>query len=181
MKTGKVILTLILALSLVSYKGSAQKKETKISTPEFDFSETEKNKFPEPVGYVNDFEELFTAEQKNELEKSISDYENETTREIAIVTVNSIAPYDNIADFATDLSNKWGVGKAMIDNGLVIVFSKSLRKIRISTGNGTEKILTDEICKNILDQTIIPEFKKGKYYSGIEKGLAELIDKWDGY
>ncbi|GAA4239678.1 hypothetical protein GCM10022291_34970 [Postechiella marina] len=54
-----------------------------------------------------------------------------------------------------------------------------MRKIRISTGHGTEKILTDEICKKIIDQTIIPEFKNGDYYSGIEKGITELIAKWE--
>ena len=48
----------------------------------------------------------------------------------------------------------------------------------IATGTGTELILTDEICKNVIDLTIIPEFKNGNFYDGIKNGLIELIKKW---
>ena len=101
-----------------------------------------------------------------------------TTKQIAIVSIKSIGKYTDFDKFAIDLSNYNGIGLKEKDNGLSIVFSKNLRKIRISTGIGTEKILTDEICKNIIDQTIIPEFKDGNYYNGIEKGLTELIAEW---
>lgn len=134
--------------------------------------------FPKPVGLVNDFEQIFTAEQRISLEKRLVEYEQRTTREIAVVTVASIKPYENIVDFATDLSNEWGIGKKETNNGLSIIFSKSLKQIRISTGLGTQKILTDSICKSIIAQTIIPELKNGNHYTGIEKGIAELIKKW---
>ncbi|MEP5339638.1 MAG: TPM domain-containing protein [Algibacter sp.] len=134
--------------------------------------------FPFPIGSVSDYENIFTENQTKSLTDKILEYEQKTTREIAIVSIKSIEPYDNISKYATDLSNEWGIGKTKKDNGLLILFSKSLRKIRISTGHGTEKILTDEICKKVIDQTIIPELKNGNYYSGIEKGLAELIVKW---
>ena len=35
------------------------------------------------------------------------------------------------------------------------------------------------ICKNVIDKTIIPEFKNGEYYSGIKSGLKELIELWE--
>ena len=134
--------------------------------------------FPFPIGSVSDYEDVFTEEQLSELTKTISLYEQETTREIAIVTISSIEPYDNITDYSTDLANEWGIGKTESDNGLLILFSKNLREIRISTGYGTEKILTDEICRKVIDKTIIPEFRKGDYFSGIKIGLIELISKW---
>jgi len=52
------------------------------------------------------------------------------------------------------------------------------RQIGIATGLGIELILTDEICKDVIDQTIIPEFKEGKFYDGIKNGVTELIEKW---
>lgn len=138
-----------------------------------------KGSVPEPIGYVNDFGDLLSTEQEMKLEKIISDYEKKTTREIVIVTVDSILPFTNINNFALYLSDNWAVGKSEKDNGLTLVFSKKLRSIRISTGKGTENTLTDDICKKIIDQTIIPEFKEGKYYTGIEKGLLDLIKIWD--
>ncbi len=76
------------------------------------------------------------------------------------------------------MSNEWGIGKAEKNNGLLILFSKSLGEIQISTGTGTEKILTDKICKKVIDQIIIPEFKKGEFHNGIKKGLEKLITEW---
>lgn len=179
MKIRKPFLILVLILVLISFKNFAQETETKKPIPEFDFSELKNSKFPKPIGYVNDFEEIFTVEQKNKLERKLSDYEEQTTNEIAIITINSIEPYDNFSDYATNLSNDWGVGKVDKDNGLTIVISTNLKQIRISTGNGTEKTVTDEIRQNIIEQIIIPDFKNGNYYDGIVKGLAKLIAEWE--
>lgn len=127
---------------------------------------------------VNDFEHVFTIEQLEKLTLMIREFEKNTSNQIVIVSIKSIGTYTDFEKFSVDLSNYNGIGLKGINNGLTIVFSKKLRTIRISTGLGTEKNLTDDICKNIIDQTIIPEFKKGDYYSGIEKGMVELMAKW---
>lgn len=85
---------------------------------------------------------------------------------------------ENFDEYALGLSRFWGVGTKDKNNGLTIVLSPRLRKMRISTGLGTEKILTNEICKNVLQTIIIPEFKKGKYFDGLDKGIDELIILW---
>src|SRR5690606_23661182 len=103
----------------------------------------------------------FTESQRTELTKTLYDYDVETTRQIVVVTIDSIKPYSDIQKYATDLGNYWGVGTAEKNNGLTIVICTSCRQIGIATGLGTELILTDEICKNVIDQTIIPEFKNG--------------------
>ena len=134
--------------------------------------------FPFPIGSVSDYEKVFNESQISKLTDIISEYEKITTREIAIVSVNSIHPYKDIQEYSTDLANEWGIGNPETDNGLLLLFSKNLREIRISTGLGTEKILTDEICKKVIEDTILPEFKNGEYYDGIKNGLSELIVKW---
>ncbi|KZS40098.1 hypothetical protein AWE51_25520 [Aquimarina aggregata] len=165
MKTQKVLL-LITIFSFAVIKGFTQ--DTGI----------DKNLFPEPIGYVNDFEKILTDEQEAQLTKFLTVYEQNTTNEIAVVTLNTIETYSNFDQYAIDLSNLWGVGKKKKNNGLTIIFSKSLRKIRIVTGFGTEKKLTNEICKQVIDQIIIPEFKKGEFYDGVLLGLAELMKRW---
>ena len=103
----------------------------------------------------------------------------ETTRQIVVVTVDSISPYSDIQKFATDLSNYLGVGDAEKNNGLTIVMCNPCRKIGIATGTGTELILTNDICKKVIDQTIIPELKNGNFYVGIKNGVIDLIEKWE--
>jgi uncharacterized protein len=133
---------------------------------------------PGYIGYVNDFEDILSPDQEQELNKIISEFEKQTTNQIAIVSVDSISPYTSMKDYATDLANKWGVGQKDKDNGLVIIISKKLRQSRIATGLGTEKILTDQICQRITEQRMIPQFKNGDYFKGIREGLTELIKTW---
>ena len=156
------------------------KTETSSETPKVEFTEFDlgESDLPKLKREVNDFEFVFTPEQLEKLTLIIRNFEKETTNQIAVVSIDSIGKYTDFDQFAIDLSNYNGVGLKEKDNGLTIVFSKNLRKLRISTGYGTEKILTDEICKKIIDETIIPEFKNGEYYNGIEKGITELISKW---
>ena len=69
------------------------------------------------------------------------------------------------------------VGKKVENNGILIGIRKSLRKIRISNGNGIEKKITDGETKKIIDSIIIPEFKKGKYFDGTLQGMLAMIGK----
>ena len=179
MKIGTKILILFLTLNLLSCKGTAQETEIKKTTTEFDFSTVEKFRETKRKGLIiNDYDSIFSPSQRKELSDIIYDYNIETTRQIVVVTIDSIKPYSDIQKYAGNLMNYWGVGDAKKNNGLTIVVCNPCRQIGIATGTGTELILTDEICKNVIDQTIIPEFKNGEFYIGIKKGVTELIEKW---
>lgn len=134
--------------------------------------------FPSPVGYVNDFEGVFTTEQIEELEKLITDFENETGNEIAVITIDNIGNYTDFAQYTLDLSSKWGIGKADKNNGLSIVFSKTLRKIRINTGIGTQEVISDEFCLNLINDYFVPNFIEGKYFEGTKTALLILFEAW---
>ena len=174
-------LTILVFLTLSSCKSSQPEKTApRTDAPKVEFTEYElgESDLPKLKSEVNDYESIFTFEQRLQLTKKIREFEKNTTNEIAIVSIDSIGKYTDFNQFAIDLSNYNGVGQKEKDNGLTIVFSKTLRKIRISTGYGTEKILTDEICKKVIDEAILPEFENGDYYIGIKKGMEELINKW---
>lgn len=173
----KYFLVVFAVLSLVACKTSTKNEVEHIR--ERTEIEHQNVIFPEPAGFVNDFDKIFTPAQKEKLEKFIAEYEQQTSSHIAVVTVNSIAPYKEIQWYATDLANYWGVGKEENNNGLLILLNKTEREIWISTGLGTEKVLTDEIVKHTIDSVIIPEFKSGHYYDGILKGLKDLTSKWN--
>ncbi|WP_408039771.1 TPM domain-containing protein [Tenacibaculum amylolyticum] len=128
---------------------------------------------------INDYDRIFTPLQVEDLSKIINNYYNVTTRQIVIVTVDTISPYKDIQRMAADLGQYWGVGMTEKNNGLIILLCKPCRKITIVTGNGTELILTNQVCKEIIDKIMVPEFKDGDFYKGIKKGIFELISKWE--
>ena len=142
------------------------------------FSFGQENNFPKPIGYVNDFENVLSLEEVTKLENLLINYEKQTYNELVIVTISKTENEIDFDTYALDLSKNWGVGKRGKDNGLVIVILNQLGRIRICTGTGTEKILTDEICNTILEENIIPNFKNGEIYNGIESGINALIEKW---
>ena len=88
-------------------------------------------KFPDYVGYVNDFENIFTNDQIKELNDIIIRNEKETSNEIAIVTINTYKPYETLFLYSLDLSNRWGIGKKN-KNKYYAGYTLKARKIKIT-------------------------------------------------
>ncbi len=132
---------------------------------------------PEPLGYVNDFEKIFNANEIQTLTSIIKDFEAKTGIQIAILTTDtSMVTSERFENFVVAVGNKWGVGKKDENNGIVIGFSKGYRKIRISNGYGIEKLISDKETKGIIEDHFIPYFKQNEYYQGTFEGLKSLIE-----
>ena len=100
--------------------------------------------------------------------------------QVAIVTVNDLEGKKAI-DFATSLANKWGVGHNDTNDGITILVKPKTSdtpegkgEATIATGTGMQKILTDSICKSIIDKTMLPKFKENKYGEGISDALDKI-------
>ncbi len=137
----------------------------------------EKFEFPDPIGAVNDFEKILTLEQIDTLTKLIQNHKNLTTNQIAIVTIDSFAPYKTLFDYTIDLFNTWGIGTKEKNNGVAVVFGTSIKEIRIMVGIGLERKLTDAETEAIIGDMVIPEFKNGNYYNGVKIGLLKIIEE----
>lgn len=138
---------------------------------------TENAIFPKPIGLINDFENILTEVEEKELTAIIKEHESKTTDQIAIVTLTTLEPYENINDYSFDLANHWGVGQKDKNNRVLIALGKNLRAIRIQNGFGIEKRLTDTETKKIIDELMIPEFKVNNYFLGLKKGVEAIIKK----
>lgn len=127
---------------------------------------------------VQDYTSLFSNTEKSALAQKIIDYESSSTNEICIYTIDSLPKNTKSLYYATEIANKLGVGKKEKDNGLLILISKYDRQINMATGYSTEKIITDRICKSIIDSTIVPKFKDKEYYHGVNNALDSIIKFW---
>ena len=131
-----------------------------------------------PTGWTNDFEHILTTAQVVYLDSLIGNFENETSIEIAVVTIDtSVVDKAGFEKFIKNLSNDWAVGKKGLNNGIVIGISAGLKKIRINNGYGIEPMLSDTETKRIIDEIMIPEFRKAAYFEGIEKTILAIISK----
>lgn len=125
------------------------------------------------LGYVSDPDGYISAIYEEEINKVLFELERNTSAEVAIVVVKSIG--DEIPKkFATKLFNKWGIGKADKDNGLLILTVMDQRRTEFETGYGLEAILTDNICYRIGTDEIVPFFKEGEYGEGLLKAADKV-------
>lgn len=118
--------------------------------------------------------DVFTTEQFAALTAKLDSFERATTVQIQIYTTNDLYGYD-IVDFAQRLGEGWGVGLESADNGIVIVCKPKTfganGEVTIQVGYGIEPLMPDVVCKQIIDDEMIPKFKKGHYYSGIDRAV----------
>jgi uncharacterized protein len=135
---------------------------------------------PVPPKLVNDFAGILNQTESNNLETKLVQFARETTTQIVVVTVPDLEGYD-AGDYAFRLGEKWGVGQQGEDNGLVILVKPKTGneqgRIFIATGYGLEGVLPDAVVNGtIIDNEIIPYFKQGNYYQGLESGINVIMD-----
>jgi uncharacterized protein len=128
---------------------------------------------PEPRGYVSDFAGVLPADTKGALEEALRLAEQETTVQIAVVTVKDLGG-DDINGYAVRLFEKWGIGKKGSDNGLLLITAIAERKVRIEVGYGLEGYITDSRAGRILDESVLPDFREDHFALGIVKGAEAL-------
>jgi uncharacterized protein len=84
-----------------------------------------------------------------------------------------------IEDFATQLANRWGVGRKDTNDGILILLAKNDHQHRISVGLGLELVLTDEKCA-ALGKEMVPLLRKGKYEDALlhlANGITGVIQR----
>ena len=129
---------------------------------------------PSPPRLVNDFANLMSVDEQMRLEKDLVAYNDSTSTQVAIVTLADLGDYD-IFDWAVEIGKKWGVGTAQKNNGVVIIVGLApKRKLFIATGGGVQGFLPDIICKRIIDQKIVPNFKEKRFYDGFNEAFQVI-------
>ncbi len=116
--------------------------------------------------YVSDPDGILTPEAKSSINAAMRNIRRSTSAEAVVVIVDNIDS-DDIDTFATELFTEWGLGKKDVDNGLLILVAKDMRRAAIRPGYGLEGVLPDIICASILRDRMFPEFRKGDYSAGL--------------
>ncbi len=129
---------------------------------------------------VYDYANVLSSNEKAQLEQKLIRYSDSTTTQIVIITIESLQGED-VAILGPKWAQEWGIGgTAQNDNGVIILLSKAERKINISPGYGLEDRLTAGIGGQIIRNVIIPKFKAGSFYNGLDKGTDEIFKVFTG-
>lgn len=128
---------------------------------------------------VYDYVNLLTATQKSQLEQKLIRYSDSTSTQIVIAIISS-TDGENINYLGAQWGQKWGIGQAKEDNGILILLARDDRRIAINTGYGVEEYLTDFMSRRIIEKVMVPEFKNNNYYGGLHRGADAIFKVLNG-
>ncbi|TDL99510.1 MAG: hypothetical protein C4K58_06320 [Flavobacteriaceae bacterium] len=135
---------------------------------------------PKNGGLVWDFADLLNPSEEYQLNQKLIHYNDSTSTEIAVVTIDELKDGWGIHPMATEIGDDNQIGKADKDNGIVILLSKKDRKIAIAGGEGTQIEVTSYISKTIIDHDMRPHFKNGDFFLGLNTAIDSIIRVLEG-
>lgn len=139
---------------------------------------------PVPHQAVNDFAKFLTSDERQWLENELRAYYTRTSNAMVIVTLDSLTDAKTkmaytIEEAARMYFNTWGIGDSVKNNGVLIMASRSPRRVRIEVGIGLEDILTDFTCQAIIADVLVPNFKQGAFFQGLKEAVRAIENKLD--
>jgi uncharacterized protein len=129
--------------------------------------------YPELAGRVTDEAGLLSPADKTDIEADLASLEQTSTDQLAVVTVKSLQGY-SIEDYGIGLARKWGIGQKGKDNGVLLIVAPNDRKVRIEVGRRLEPFLTDTMAALIIENAILPKFRRGDFAGGIKDGIRDI-------
>lgn len=131
--------------------------------------------FPKLTGRVVDEANLLSAATRAALEAELAALEEKSTDQVVVVTLSTLAGY-TIEDYGYRLGRAWQIGQKGKDNGVILIVAPNERKVRIEVGRGLEPHLTDAMSRLIVENAILPRFRRGDFEGGIVAGVRDIKD-----
>ena len=133
---------------------------------------------PDPPRLVNDFAGILQPDEVQRLENKLVAFSDSTSTQIVVVIVKSLNGADKQM-FAYQIGKKWGVGIKGKNNGAVVLvkpkYPNEKGEIEIQTGYGLEGVIPDALAKRIINNEMVPNFRDGNYYAGIDAAVTTMI------
>lgn len=132
-----------------------------------------------PENWVNDYANVFNDVEEQRLNQKLNSFQYRSSTQIFIISISENNGYP-VSRLAPEIGELWGVGQQGKDNGLIILMDMGARDVFISTGYGVEEYVTDVSAGIIVRNEIVPNFKEGNFYGGIDQATDVLIDLLEG-
>jgi uncharacterized protein len=132
-----------------------------------------------PQSWVNDYAGVFSSAEAGALEQKLNEFEYRSSTQIFVVSLDNNGGYP-VSDLAPRIGEAWGVGQQGKDNGLLVVMDMQENKVFISTGYGLEEYIPDAIASRIVQNEVLPNFRNGDFYKGVDAATDVMISLLDG-
>jgi uncharacterized protein len=132
-------------------------------------------KFPPLTGQIVDDAGLLSAADRSEILDTLRALEAKSTDQVVVYTTKSLQGYP-IEDYGYQLGRAWGIGQKDKNNGVILIVAPNERKVRIEVGRGLEPQMTDLMSGLIINNVLLPAFRRGDYAGGIKAAVHDIRD-----
>ena len=129
---------------------------------------------PELTGPVIDQTQTLSTEQVSALDEKLRAFAQDKGSQIQVLIVATTQP-EAIEQYSIRVVEAWKLGRANQDDGVLLLVAKEDRGVRIEVGYGLEGAIPDVIANRIIQQVIVPSFRKGDFAGGIQAAVERLI------
>ncbi len=130
---------------------------------------------PAPARYFNDYAGVVSANTAEHLNKTLEDFERESSNQILVAIYSKMQSDSSIEDYTVRVAQAWKVGQKLKNNGAVLFVFIQDRKMFLQVGYGLEGALPDALAKQIIEYDLKPAFKRGDFDAGLSAGVAAII------
>ena len=134
---------------------------------------------PELTKPVNDFAGVVDAESGRSIESLIRSLQQATGDVVVVATVDTVAPYADIREYAVKMfeNHGRGIGERGRDNGLLILVAVKDRRVWVEVGYDLESFVTDGFAGETSREFMTPEFARGNYGAGLLAGASRIVGR----
>jgi len=129
---------------------------------------------PALTGRVVDQAGILDAATSNAITNQLAGFESSTGIQVVVVTLPDLKGYV-IEDWGLALGRGWAIGQAGKNNGVLLIVAPNDRELRIEVGYGLEGDIPDATANSIIQQEIIPDFKRGDMNGGVRAGVNAIL------
>lgn len=129
--------------------------------------------------HVTDLTETLSSMEISRLEQQLTDFEAKKGSQIALLIIPTTQP-ETIEQYSIRVAEVWKLGRKGIDDGVLLLVAKNDRTLRIETGYGLEGVLPDALARRIIDEIIVPKFRQGHFFGGLQAGVEQIISIIEG-
>ncbi|MDO8543724.1 MAG: TPM domain-containing protein [Opitutaceae bacterium] len=130
---------------------------------------------PAPRDHFNDHAGVVRRETATQLNSQLAQFERDTSNQIVVAIFPRLQSASSVEDYTVRVAQSWGVGQRERRNGAVLFVFQESRDIRIVTGYGLEGALPDALCKQIIENEIVPRFRAGDFDGGVKAGVEAMM------
>jgi uncharacterized protein len=132
---------------------------------------------PKPTAWVTDDGNLLGSDHVATLNQKCEDFYQASKAELLVMTFPSLQGEDPV-DYTNRVLNHWKTKDGRDRIAIIFIFAKE-RQLRIQVGYGLEGELTDTFTGDVYRNTLVPAFRSGDYYSGINTAIDRLAKQVD--